>query len=76
MIAMAKKKPNSPDETPRPNRSGKPLHAWVRNELLDGLRRLAKRNRRTITAELEMALERHLAEGGIAVITPDEGGDE
>jgi hypothetical protein len=67
MPVMAKKKvrgENQPPRVPPPNRTGVPLYAYIPPALRDALDALVARNRRSITAEVQIALERHLqAEG-------------
>lgn len=41
------------------------------DDLMDDLRTLAKKNRRTLSGELQLAIERHLDHQGVA--TPAEG---
>lgn len=42
-------------------RKGRPLHVWTSAELRRALEASARKNRRTLRAEVCLALERHLA---------------
>lgn len=74
MLRMAKKKPTAPPGAtpPKSNRTGKPLHVWLDPRLRDAIDRLADRTRRSLTTEVTMALEKHLAEAGLWPF-PEEG---
>lgn len=70
MLRMAKRKPPkpppaAPDPAPKQPRRQKPLHVWLEPALREALDRLAKRNRRLLTTEVEIALEKHLADEGL-----------
>ena len=45
-------------------RTGKPLHVWIPDELRDAIDDLATENRRPLTEEVKIALEKHLTEAG------------
>ncbi len=67
MQCMAKKKPPTDGTViPKPqNRNGKPLHVWLEPKLRDAIDALAAKTRRSLTTEVTMALEKHLAEAGL-----------
>jgi hypothetical protein len=73
MLRMAKKKRTTPDGAtpPKPNRTGKPLHVWLEPRLRDAIDTLAERTRRSLTTEVTMALEKHLAEAGLWPFTEE-----
>ncbi len=48
----------------KPNRSGVPLHVYIPPALDAALEACAAANRRKVTAEVVIALEKHLREGG------------
>ena len=49
----------------KPNRSGKPINVWLHNELFDAFELYCRKNRRTKTAEIEIALEDRLKSVGM-----------
>ena len=59
MSLMAKKK--EPEERVR---SGKNLNVWINPELRDALDELRKDTRRSLTSEVELALEEYLEKHG------------
>lgn len=61
MLGMAKRK--HADDEARP-RSGKNLNVWIRPDLRDALDRLVEDSRRSLTAEVELALEAYLSQAG------------
>lgn len=46
-------------------RTGKSLHVWINPSLRDTLDRMAERSRRSVTTEVEIALEEYLAKQGL-----------
>lgn len=46
-------------------RSGRPLHVWIPEELRGAIDAAAAQNRRPLRTEVEIALERYLAEIGL-----------
>ena len=46
-------------------RSGKPLHIWIDEDLRAAVDRLLEQTRRSLTAEVSIALEKHLKEHGL-----------
>lgn len=69
MSLMTKPKPRSESSgevAPRkPNRKGKPLSIWLDPVLRDAIDQLAEKNRRPLTTEVAIALEKHLRESGL-----------
>jgi len=65
MMVMAKKK-----EPPTDRNKHKPLGIRPHTRLMAALRELSKKNRRTLTAEFEIAIEKHLTESGIPFDPP------
>lgn len=64
MVAMTTPVPNHGGKR-KPNRQGVPLHIWIPPALRDAIDALAERNRRPLTNEVVMALEKHLAAEGL-----------
>jgi hypothetical protein len=48
-----------------PQRTGKPLNVWLQEELRDALDELLGQTRRSLTAEVSIALEEHLKKHGL-----------
>lgn len=68
MPRMAKRKPTKKPVTTRtakPNRTGLPLHVWLKRRLRIALDILAERNRRTLTTEIAIMAEKTCAEAGL-----------
>jgi hypothetical protein len=62
---MARKRPK-PDAGKAPQaRTGLPLHVYLEPALRQALDQLAARSRRSVTAEVSIALENHLKEAGL-----------
>lgn len=53
------------DARKKPNRTGKPINVWVDRELFDAFELYCRKNRRTKTAEIEIALEERLKSVGM-----------
>lgn len=70
MPVMAKRKSKS-----KQARSGLPLHVWLEPALRHAIDVLKTRNRRSLTSEVSLALERHLAESGLWPPPPSEPSD-
>lgn len=47
------------------NRTGKPLNAWIDTQLMEAFDGYCAKNRRTKTAEIEMAIEERLRADGM-----------
>lgn len=62
MLSMAKRKPKE-DQGGKP-RSGKNLNVWIAPEIRDALDSLVEESRRSLTAEVELALEEWLRQQG------------
>jgi hypothetical protein len=70
---MGKKRPKPPEQEPempeatakKPKRVRLSLHVYVPPPLRHAIEEAAERNRRSLTAELEIALEKHLKELGL-----------
>jgi hypothetical protein len=66
MSLMAKKRPTADGaKRPQPNRTGTALHVWVDPALRHAMDELVSRTRRSLTVEISMALEAHLAQAGL-----------
>jgi len=68
MLLMPPKKQNKPG--PKPGHPATQAGFRLNSALMAALEVLCERNRRTKTAEIEMALEKHLAEAGLWPPTP------
>lgn len=64
MLGMAKKKPPPPPRQPT-TRAGKTLFVYVEGALRDALDALCEQTRRSLTAEVSLALEAHLRAAGL-----------
>jgi hypothetical protein len=62
MSLVAERKPNPGKKKPgrKPGRVGVPFHFYGPPELHAAMQRIASANRRTLTAELLLAIERHV----------------
>lgn len=69
MVVMTPPRPRgdrSADESAKkPKRRGVPLHIWIEPALKDAIDRLSDQNRRPLTTEVVIALEKHLKEAGL-----------
>lgn len=67
IMAKRKPKPGESSKPPRkpPQRSGKPLNVWLESELRDALDALLAKSRRSLTAEVSIALEEYLTRQGL-----------
>lgn len=54
----------SPKQPP-PNRTGKSLHVYIDPALRDAMELLVRQSRRSLTTEVEIALENHLSAAGL-----------
>jgi predicted transcriptional regulator len=62
-MPMGRQKPE--EKRAKPNRQGKPLNVWLDDDLRNALDEMVKRSRRSITAEVSIALEEYLAKQGL-----------
>ena len=53
-------------------RGGKALNVWIRTELRDALDTLVGRSRRSLTAEVSLALEEYLTQEGLWPPPPEQ----
>jgi hypothetical protein len=77
-VAVMAKKKEDRDSHSKENKDrhiNPSLGLRFRGELVVRFRQLAKRNRRTLTAEMEIALEKHLQEAGLWPPTDTEEGE-
>jgi hypothetical protein len=67
LMTEPKRRPKKGGKPPRkpPQRSGKPLNVWIQDELRDALDELLGQTRRSLTAEVSIALEEHLKKAGL-----------
>lgn len=66
VTSPAKKKPEKPQAPPpKPQRKGKPLNVWIETPLRDAIARACAKNRRPLTEEVSIALEKYLTELGL-----------
>jgi len=65
MLVMAERKPKKTQPSKPPQRSGKALNVWIDEELRDALDELLGQTRRSLTAEVSIALEEHLKKNGL-----------
>jgi hypothetical protein len=68
MAVMAKRRPpkgNDPPDRPPSPRPGTPIFFYTSDELRAALGVLLARNRRSLTAEMNLALEAHLKAAGL-----------
>lgn len=49
---------------PKGKRKGKALHVWIKAELRDAIELCREKHRRNLNVEVELALEKYLAEEG------------
>jgi hypothetical protein len=63
---MARRRKKRPMESTHQRvRLGKNINVWVTDDLYQAFETLRARNRRTVKAEIEVILEKHLAEHGL-----------
>ncbi len=63
MLRMATKRRRNSETEDR--HKHKPLGLRLNVRVMNAMRQLAEKNRRTLTAEMEIALEKYLAEAGL-----------